>query len=95
MIMNSDKVDSSNGEVDDDQYDKGGGMKDENNTVRDCVVNKEWCMTHGCIAKAIKVSGQKWIWKERKKEWGFVSINTPKIICNSKKKVSKYSCTVA
>ena len=38
MIMNSDKVDSSNGEVDDDQDDKGGGMKDENNTVRGCVV---------------------------------------------------------
>ena len=64
-------------------------MKDENNTVRDCVVNKEWC-----IAKAIKVSSQKWIWKERKEEWGLVFINTPKIICNSKKKGSKYSCTV-
>ena len=38
MIMHSDKVDSSNGEDDDDQYDKGGGMKDENNIVRDCVV---------------------------------------------------------
>ena len=44
MIMNGDKVDSDNemmiqhGEVDDDQDDKGGGMKDENNTVRYCVV---------------------------------------------------------
>ena len=38
MIMNGDKVDGSNGEIDDDQDDKGGGMKDENNTVRDCVV---------------------------------------------------------
>ena len=95
MIMNSDKVDSSNGEVDDDQDDKGGGMKDENNTVRGCVVKKEWCTTHGCIAKAIKVSSQKWIWKERKEERGLVFINTPKIICNSKKKGSKYSCAVA
>ena len=73
------------------QYDDVGGGKDDmsggggacDDVVR-CRVKKDWCSTHNCGAKVIKVSGQKWRWKEKQKCYGYVSVKTSKIICSAK-----------
>ena len=63
--------------------DMSGGVGDDNSVV-ECKVRKWWCSTHGCEAKIIKVSSQKWRWKKKAKEYGYVSVKTSKIICSSK-----------
>ena len=73
------------------QYDDVGGGRDDmsggggacDDVVR-CRVKKDWCSTHNCGAKVIKVSGQKWRWKEKQKCYGYVSVKTSKIICSAK-----------
>ena len=75
------------GERDNDEVRVGHNGDDE--VVRKCYVRKEWCTTHGCKARSIKVTSQKWRWKDKKKEFGFVSVKTSKIICSSRQEGSK------
>ena len=75
------------GERDNDEVRVGHNGDDE--VVRKCYVRKEWCTTHGCKARSIKVTSQKWRWKNKQKEFGFVSVKTSKIICSSRQGVSK------
>ena len=63
--------------------DMSGGVGDDSSVVG-CKVRKGWCSTHDCDAKTIKVSSQKWRWKKKAKEYGYVSVKTSKIICSSK-----------
>ena len=65
------------------------GQKGDDELVRKCNVRKEWCTTHGCKARSIKVTSQKWRWKNKQKEFGFVSVKTSKIICSSRQGGSK------
>ena len=62
---------------------KGAVRGDDNGDVRGCKVRKEWCSTHNCTARVMKVSSKKWRWKEKQKLWGFVTVKTSKIACSS------------
>ena len=61
---------------------KGAVRGDDNGDVRGSKVRKEWCSTHKCTARVMKVSSKKWRWKEKQKLWGFVTVKTSKISCS-------------
>ena len=63
-----------------DDHVKGGG------DVTKCRVRKEKCVVHGCEAKTVKISSQKWRWIESKKRYGYVTVKTSKILCKFKTK---------
>ena len=77
-----DIVEIQRGEKNDDEV--RVGHKGDDDVVRKCNVREEWCTTHGCKARSIKVTSQKWRWKDRQKQFGFVSVKTSKIICSSR-----------
>ena len=73
---------------DDNRLDGSGPSKgtvrgDDNGDVRGCKVRKEWCSTHNCTGRVMKVSSKKWRWKEKQKVWGYVTVKTSKIACSS------------
>ena len=50
-----------------------------------CVVGRDkLCEIHRCAIKKIKVKSSKWRWIEKKKSFGFVNVQTMRVICGSK-----------
>ena len=52
-----------------------------------CVMSKsmDHCTTHSCAAKVITVMSKKWKYKEKLRQYGYVSARTKKIICSIRK----------
>ena len=52
--------------------------------LNECVVNNtnDYCEIHECAARMLAFTTKKWKWKPRKKEYGYVSVRTKRLVCS-------------